>query len=112
MKNNAGTVIETDSVQNFENISGGDGDDKLTGNAGANYLFGGAGDDLLIGGAGADTLRGFNGNDTASYAASASGVVVDLTLQLVGPDGTAQALIYDFGDGKGRSPTAMRPATF
>ena len=53
---------------------------SLTGNAGANRLSGLDGDDTLIGGAGADTLDGGNGTDTASYAGSAAGVTVDLSI--------------------------------
>ena len=46
---------------------------------GANVLTGGNGNDTLAGLGRADTLNGGNGSDTATYAASASGVVVDLT---------------------------------
>ena len=59
-------------------LAGGFGDDMLIGGASADSLFGGAGDDLLIGSGGADRLDGGSGNDTASYAASAAGVAVDL----------------------------------
>ena len=52
-------------------------------------LDGGAGDDILIGGAGADRLIGGAGIDTASYAASAAGVTVNLATG-VGSGGDAQ----------------------
>ncbi|WP_346352891.1 calcium-binding protein [Azotosporobacter soli] len=49
---------------NFENLSGGAGNDFLTGDAKDNVLLGGAGNDVLSGGAGNDTLTGGDGNDT------------------------------------------------
>ena len=63
-----------------DTLDGDAGDDTLIGGAGGDTLDGGAGDDTLIGGAGADTLDGGAGtDDTASYAASAAGVSVDLS---------------------------------
>ncbi|MDR7297466.1 Ca2+-binding RTX toxin-like protein [Pelomonas aquatica] len=85
-----------DSFQSIENLAGGSGDDLLTGEASANRLTGNAGndtlvglagndaldggdgDDLLDGGTGADVLAGGAGTDTATYAASAQGVQVNL----------------------------------
>lgn len=49
---------------NIETVTGGSGNDRLTGNAKANVLRGGAGNDTLIGGAGSDRLIGGVGNDT------------------------------------------------
>ena len=45
-------------------LSGGNGNDVLTGGAGNDELFGGNGNDTLNGGDGNDTLFGGNGNDT------------------------------------------------
>jgi Ca2+-binding RTX toxin-like protein len=45
------------------NLSGGDGDDTLTGSAAADVLDGGAGNDMLSGRDGADTLTGGTGDD-------------------------------------------------
>lgn len=60
-------------------LSGGDGNDSLSGGGGLDTLGGGEGDDILQGGAGADTLIGGGGlGDVASYAASSSGVSVNL----------------------------------
>nr|WP_256577437.1 calcium-binding protein [Pseudomonas sp. R37(2017)] len=53
----------TDTLLNFENLTGSAYHDKLTGNALANTLTGGAGNDTLTGGAGNDTLIGGVGND-------------------------------------------------
>jgi Ca2+-binding RTX toxin-like protein len=44
-----------DTLSNFENVIGGEGNDHFIGTAGANRLDGGAGDDTLQGGAGNDT---------------------------------------------------------
>jgi Ca2+-binding RTX toxin-like protein len=53
----------TDTVINFENLTGSSFGDTLTGNSGANVLTGGAGADTLNGDAGADTLIGGSGAD-------------------------------------------------
>ncbi|RYG34637.1 MAG: hypothetical protein EON93_07760, partial [Burkholderiales bacterium] len=44
-------------------ISGGSGDDKLSGGQGADTINGGSGDDTLVGRSGADTLNGGSGDD-------------------------------------------------
>jgi Ca2+-binding RTX toxin-like protein len=77
-----------DTLVNFENARGGNGNDEVTGSAGANvlagrggndWIAGGDGNDRVIGGAGADTMQGGAGIDTLSYAGSTgSGVVIDL----------------------------------
>jgi Ca2+-binding RTX toxin-like protein len=71
-----GSVLDT--LLSIENARGSSFNDQLLGTAAANTLDGGGGNDLLIGGAGADTLIGGAGLDTASYVASATGVVVDM----------------------------------
>jgi VCBS repeat-containing protein len=58
-----GAEIGTDAFRNFENVTGGSGNDSLTGNSGANTLDGGDGDDFLDGRGGADTLDGGDGDD-------------------------------------------------
>lgn len=88
----------------FEHITGGSGDDVLTGDGAANIVRGGLGDDVLNGGvpgvAGAvDQLFGGEGSDTASFAGFTSGVVA--TLGRGGQSGTATqsgnriAVLYD-----------------
>lgn len=59
-------------------IAADSGNDIVNGLAGNDTLKGNDGDDILQGGAGADNLQGGAGSDTASYAASASGVAVNL----------------------------------
>lgn len=53
----------TDTFISIENVTGGSGNDKLSGDKNANTLSGGDGDDVLFGGGGADILIGGNGND-------------------------------------------------
>jgi serralysin len=69
-----------DVLVSVENVIGSAFADSLTGSSAANVLSGGNGNDTLIGFAGADTLDGGGGSDTASYAASTSGVSIDLTV--------------------------------
>ena len=71
----------TDTIANFENLTGSKFNDSLTGNAGDNILLGGLGNDTLNGGSG--------GVDTASYADATAGVTVSLAL--VGQQNTVSA---------------------
>ncbi len=58
---------ENDKVAaDVENLTGGNGNDQLTGSSVANLIAGGPGDDQLSGGDGDDVLRGNDGNDTLS----------------------------------------------
>ncbi len=59
----SGAGIGTDRFVNFENVTGGSGNDLISGDNGANVLSGGAGDDTLNGLGGNDTLNGGAGND-------------------------------------------------
>jgi Ca2+-binding RTX toxin-like protein len=81
----------TDTITNFENLTGSAFNDTLTGDANANTIDGGAGNDIIQGGAGNDVLVGGAGTDTATYAAAASAVTVSLaitTAQNTGGAGT------------------------
>jgi Ca2+-binding RTX toxin-like protein len=68
----SGGHAEGDAIANFENVTGSQFDDTLTGNTlnnrliglkGNDTLEGGGGDDVLIGSAGHDTIRGGDGED-------------------------------------------------
>jgi Ca2+-binding RTX toxin-like protein len=61
----AGMASGFTSIANIENVTGGSGNDTLTGDGNANVLNGGAdaGADTLTGGGGVDTLIGGAGND-------------------------------------------------
>ncbi|MEX0712344.1 MAG: hypothetical protein WD278_08335, partial [Pirellulales bacterium] len=78
---------------NFENVTGGAGDDTFIGNAANNKLIGGKGNDVLIGGPGHDSLtggpgndtfKGGDGNDTYIFAAAAA-AEIDWVHELAGP---------------------------
>lgn len=75
-----------------DEIFAGDGHDRLFGGAGNDTLEGGAGNDTLEGGAGADELIGGMGVDAASYAVSATGVIVTVGGSGVGGDATGDIL--------------------
>ena len=70
----------TDTLTNFENLTGSAFADSLTGNSGNNILSGGAGADTLVGGAGNDGLDGGDGTDTADYSSATAAVAVDLSI--------------------------------
>ncbi|PPK37740.1 hypothetical protein CD175_15880 [Pseudomonas laurylsulfatiphila] len=76
----------SDTLLAFENLTGSNFNDILTGNAGANTLSGGAGNDVLNGGAGADTLVGSDGSD--SYVVDNVGDVVSETNAVAATGGT------------------------
>jgi Ca2+-binding RTX toxin-like protein len=65
--------IAEDMLRNVENITGGAGNDIVTGDTLANVLSGGAGIDTLTGGGGADTLTGGAGVDRFLFTAAALG---------------------------------------
>ena len=55
-----------DTIVRVRRVTGGSGDDQLTGDAARNTLHGGPGDDAIDGGAGDDGLGGGPGNDRLS----------------------------------------------
>jgi Ca2+-binding RTX toxin-like protein len=80
------SVTQVDTLVGIENLTGGGGNDTITGNTGANILTGGAGNDTLEGGLGADQLVGGAGIDTASYAnAAAVSGATGITASLLTP---------------------------
>ena len=99
-----GGDAEGDTLANFENLTGSDHDDILTGDNGVNKLSGGAGDDTLIGGAGPDLLDGGAGDDTVSYEGSASAVSVWLSDSWLGGSGVG-------GDAEGDTLTNIENLT-
>lgn len=103
VNSNTGTVsfsgnTQVDSLIGIENITGGGGNDTITGNSSANILVGGAGNDTLEGGLGADKLVGGASIDTASYANAAAGVIASL-LSPGANTGAAAGDVY-LGDGE------------
>lgn len=65
-----------------DTIYGNDLANRLLGGAGNDIINGGANSDTLLGGSGADQLNGGLGFDSIDYSTAASGVFVDLNLQL------------------------------
>ena len=65
-----------------DTIYGNDLANRLLGGAGNDTIDGGANSDTLLGGSGADQLNGGVGSDSIDYSTAASGVFVDLNLQL------------------------------
>ena len=77
------TGAGTWTLSGIENLTGGLGNDVLTGNGATNRINGGSGDDTLRGGGGNDTLQGEDGDDTLEGGAGND--------QLVGGGGTDAA---------------------
>lgn len=58
-----GIDIDNDTLVNIENVSGGTGDDNITGDDNSNVLAGDKGNDVINGLGSADTIEGGLGND-------------------------------------------------
>ncbi|MGL5117023.1 MAG: calcium-binding protein, partial [Beijerinckiaceae bacterium] len=88
----AGTMTisgdQADSFDGFEHVTGGGGNDSITGNSTANVLTGGGGDDTLSGGLGADTMIGGSGNDVI-YGDDADVITTGLGNDIIYLDGSA-----------------------
>ena len=82
----------SDTLKNFENLTGSKYNDKLTGNSAANTLDGGAGNDKLNGAAGADQMIGGDGSD--SYFVDDTGDIVSETNATASTGGTDT--VYSF----------------
>jgi hypothetical protein len=67
---NANLKLTLSSLSSIENLTGGNGNDKLTGNALANVITGGAGNDTFVATAGGDTFIGGGGKDTYLFVAN------------------------------------------
>jgi len=78
--------VQIAALRNIENLTGGDGNDVLTGDGNANVIDGGLGDDVLNGGAGIDTVS-FRGT---------TGVTVDLSIQAAQATGGGNDTIIGF----------------
>lgn len=66
-RGSAGAAVE-DTLVSIENVTGGAGDDTITGSNAVNVLSGGAGADTIRGAGAGDTIRGDEGDDTILYA--------------------------------------------
>ncbi|MDQ1159332.1 Ca2+-binding RTX toxin-like protein [Sphingomonas sp. SORGH_AS 950] len=98
----SGGDADGDTLIAIENVTGGSGNDVLTGTAGVNLLKGGGGDDVLAGLGGADVLDGGAGSNTADYSASGAAVYVTLgNLQIATPLGMVTSAVGRGGDAEG-----------
>jgi Ca2+-binding RTX toxin-like protein len=68
----------TDTVSDFDHLTGGSGADVLGGDGAPNVVSGGAGNDSILGDDGDDTISGDAGTDTVDYSAFATDVTVTL----------------------------------
>ena len=89
-----------DVISNFENVTGGAGNDLLSGNSANNLLQGGAGSDTLHGGAGTDRLIGGGGKDIL-HGGAGDDVRDVFIFQSAGQStrGAARDVIFDFASG-------------
>ncbi|WP_455273808.1 cadherin-like domain-containing protein [Rhizobium herbae] len=71
-----GSEIGRDTIEGFEHVIGGRGNDHLSGHSGSDILYGGEGDDQLIGRAGDDLLAGGDGDDRIDGGSGNDGFVV------------------------------------
>lgn len=69
----------TDTISNFENLTGSGFNDTLTGSAGNNTISAGVGNDTLLTSLGNDTIDGGTGTDSFSYASVSTAITVDLS---------------------------------
>lgn len=99
----SGGDASNDQLANFENITGGMGNDLLVGDEFANVLMGGPGDDNVLGRGGGDFLDGGIGSDTLSYTYVRTGISVDLGLHTAVGGGTESDTIFNFERVKGGS---------
>lgn len=77
----------SDTLSNFENLTGSGYNDLLEGNGGNNVLDGQGGNDTIIGGSGNDTLLGGGGNDTLQGGIGSDVYVLqgaDMVVELAG----------------------------
>ncbi|MDX6663559.1 MAG: hypothetical protein QOG09_1661, partial [Solirubrobacterales bacterium] len=97
------TQAGSDTLAGIENLTGGDGNDALTGDGNPNTLDGGSGVDTLTGNGGADTLIGGAGNDSGGTAGLYGGPGNDILQGGLGDDrldaGDGNDPLVDGGDG-------------
>jgi len=96
-RGSAAAAVE-DTLSSIENVTGGSGNDTITGSAVANVLTGGAGNDSIVAGAGNDIITGGLGNDTMNGGAGADSFVFDVnfgkdTITVFGDTGTDQDIL-------------------
>ena len=87
---NAVAGSDVDIIRNFENVTGGSGNDYFVGDWNNNTIIGGAGDDTISGSTtGVDRLIGGVGNDTLLFHGFTGGVTFTLAQFNAGMNGSA-----------------------
>jgi Ca2+-binding RTX toxin-like protein len=86
----------SDTLSNFENVTGSSHNDTITGSSGDNVLIGGAGNDVIHGGDGNDTIEGGGGADDL-YGGSGADVFLFKAVTAF----TAPVTIHDFSTSDG-----------
>jgi Ca2+-binding RTX toxin-like protein len=87
------TAGDIDTITTVENVTGGSGNDTLTGTTAVNVILGGGGNDIIDSGNGADQLTGGAGADQFRRASGATGIdrIFDFT------SGTDKIALQDSG---------------
>jgi hypothetical protein len=94
------TIKSTATSTTADTLTGGAGNDVLTGNEGTNTLTGGAANDTLTGNAGADSLSGGAGNDSLTAGEGADTVTAGLGTDTINiSDSTAAADVIQVSAG-------------
>ena len=96
-----GSNSDGDIYSSIAGLTGGPGDDTLTGDAQQNTLSGSEGDDQLTGGAATDSLVGGTGRNTVSYEDRATDVTASLGAAGPKPDGDTYTQIHNLRGGAG-----------
>jgi Ca2+-binding RTX toxin-like protein len=96
-RGSAAAPIE-DTFTAIENLTGGAGNDTITGNGSVNVLVGGAGNDTISAGGGNDVINGGRGNDTMDGSTGNDSLVFAAgfgqdTITAFGDSGTNQDVI-------------------
>lgn len=102
LKGNLGDDVLTGGA-GADVISGALGADTLDGGTGNDVMLGGSGDDLLYAGTGNDVINGGSGIDSVNFAASQTGIIVNLRTSLAqdGEDGTDTLIMVENITGSG-----------
>jgi Ca2+-binding RTX toxin-like protein/methionine-rich copper-binding protein CopC len=109
---NANLSLNLNTIDSFESVKGGSGNDALTGNGLSNIIEGGAGDDMLNGGIGndtyvfntgsqldTDTISDVSGRDKLDFSSTLAGQGITIDLSQVTVQTVNNNLNLSFGSG-------------